>query len=493
MQFAAIDKVVPSLCPICLQLVEARIFQDGKTVRITKICPDHGKFEDIYWSDADLYKKFDRYWDDGEGVENPHTRGDNCPFDCGICDNHKTGTLLANIDLTNRCNLSCPVCFANAEASGRVYEPTLVQIREMMIRLRELRPVPCPAVQFSGGEPTMREDLPSILAMARDMGFDQIQIATNGIRLAKSFNLCRALEKSGLNTVYLQFDGFTPKANIAFRGRDVLPLKLKAIENFRRSGIESVVLVPVLEKGVNDGEIGDIIRFAAGNLDVVRGLNFQPISFTGRANQAERLSRRITIPDFFHLVEEQTGGEITKDDFYPVSFVAPISRLVSAETGISRPVFSVHPHCGAATYVFHHNGHLIPISRFVDLEGLYELLNEEVEHFDGTLISRLKMHSRIVSELPKLIDESGAPEGLNFLRMFLGMLKNGTRDSLRVIHKNALFLGTMHFQDLYNVDLERVQRCGVHYATPDGRIIPFCAYNMIHREEVEEKFSVPVR
>lgn len=133
---------------------------------MAKICPDHGKFEDIYWSDDDLYEKFDRYWDEGEGVENPHSRGGNCPFNCGICSHHKTGTLLANIDLTNRCNLSCPVCFANAEASGRVYEPTLVQIREMMTRLRDVRPVPCPAVQFSGGEPTMREDLPSIVAMA---------------------------------------------------------------------------------------------------------------------------------------------------------------------------------------------------------------------------------------------------------------------------------------------------------------------------------------
>lgn len=290
------------------------------------------------------------------------------------------------------------------------------------------------------------------------MGFDQIQIATNGIRLAKSFNLCRALERSGLNTVYLQFDGFTPKVNIAFRGRDILPLKIKAIENFRRSGLKSVVLVPTPEKGVNDGEVGEIIRFAAENLDVVRGLNFQPFSFTGRVNQAERLSKRITIPDFFRLVEEQTGGEITRDDFYPVSFVAPISRLIRAETGISRPIFSVHPHCGAATYVFHQKGRLIPINRFFDLEGLFELLKDEVEHFDGTFVSKLKMHSRIVSELPKLIDESGAPEDLNFMRMLLGVLKNGTRDSLREIHRNALFLGTMHFQDLYNADLERLQR-----------------------------------
>ncbi len=492
MRFATIDKVATSLCPVCLRPVEARIFQDGNIVRIAKNCPDHGNFEDICWSDADLYEKFYRYWNEGKELEKTSSIGDNCPFDCGICNHHKTGTILANIDLTKRCNLSCPVCFANAEASTKVYEPTLVQIREMMTRLREVRPVPCPAIQFSGGEPTMREDLPGIVAMAKDMGFNQIQIATNGLKLAKSFDLCQALERSGLNTVYLQFDGFTPEVNIALRGGDVLPLKLKAIENFRRSGLNSVVLVPTLVKGVNDGEVGEIIKFAVENLDVVKGINFQPISFSGRVDQAERLSKRITIPDIFRLVEEQTGGEITRDDFYPVSFVAPISRLIHAETGISRPVFSVHPHCGAATYVFHNKGRLIPISRFVDLDGLFELLNNEVEHFDGTSVSRLKMRSRIVSELPRLIDESGAPEDLNIVRMLLKVLKNGTRDSLREIHKRALFLGTMHFQDLYNADLERLQRCGIHYATPDGRIIPFCTYNMIYRKEVEERFSVPV-
>jgi uncharacterized radical SAM superfamily Fe-S cluster-containing enzyme len=491
MRSAIIDKVVPSLCPICLRPIEAHIFRDGKVVRLEKSCPDHGKFEDIYWSDADFYEKFGRYWDEGEGLDNPHTWDGDCPFNCGICGHHKTGTLLANIDLTNRCNLSCPVCFANAEASGRVYEPSLDQLREMMARLRGEQPVPCPAIQFSGGEPTVREDLPRIVAMARDMGFDQIQIATNGIRLANSLDLCRSLERSGLNTVYLQFDGLSPEASIAFRGRDVLPLKLKAIENFRRSGLDSVVLVPVLEKGTNDGEVGKIIRFAAENLDVVKGVNFQPIAFTGRVDQAERLSKRITIPDLFRLVEEQTDGEITGDDFYPVSFVAPISRLIQAKTGVSKPIFSVHPHCGAATYVFHQRGRLIPISRFMDVEGFSELLKDEMEHLEGSSVSRLKMKSKIVSELPKLIDESAAPDDLNILRLLLGVLRNGTRDSLKEVHKKALFLGTMHFQDLYNIDIERVQRCGIHYATPDGRIIPFCTYNTIYREDVEEMFSVP--
>ncbi len=122
------------------------------------------------------------------GKSLPSQKG--CPFDCGICSNHLTGTLLANIDLTNRCNMACPICFA--DAGGRVYEPTLDQVRAMMQVLRSEEPVPCPAVQFSGGEPTVRDDLPEIVAMAKQMGFSQIQLATNGLRLAASLDLCRS-------------------------------------------------------------------------------------------------------------------------------------------------------------------------------------------------------------------------------------------------------------------------------------------------------------
>jgi uncharacterized radical SAM superfamily Fe-S cluster-containing enzyme len=132
----------------------------------------------------------------------------------------------------------------------------------------------------------MREDLPLIVAMAKKMGFAQIQIATNGLRLAASLDLCRSLERSGLNTIYLQFDGITPEPYQAVRGRDLLPIKQKALENFRSASLTSTVLVPTLAKGVNDHQAGDIVRFASKNLGVVNGINFQPISFAGRIDAA---------------------------------------------------------------------------------------------------------------------------------------------------------------------------------------------------------------
>ena len=190
--------------------------------------------------------------------------------------------------------------------------------------LRDQKPVACPAIQFSGGEPTMREDIARIIRMANEFGFTQVQIATNGIKLAKSLEFCKELDAAGLHTVYLQFDGVTGEPYMINRGFNYLPLKLKAIENCRASGLTSVSLVPTLAKGVNDKQVGNIIKFAVNNIDTVKGINFQPISLTGRINKKERMEKRITIPYLFDLIERQTEGEITADDFYPVPFVVPV-------------------------------------------------------------------------------------------------------------------------------------------------------------------------
>jgi Predicted Fe-S oxidoreductases len=473
------ERTVSSLCPICLKVIAARVFQEGEMIMIKKRCEEHGDFKDVYWSDAALYRRFMRYWFDGSGIEGSSQTRQGCPFDCGICENHRTTTLLANIDITNRCNLSCPVCFA--DAGDGASEPTMSQIRAMMQILRNQRPVPCHAIQFSGGEPTMRADLPEILKLAREMGFAQIQLATNGLKFAASLDLCRYLVRSGLTTVYLQFDGVTPKVYKEMRGKNLLPIKRQAIENLRAAGQMSTVLVPTLVKGVNDHQVGDIIRFASQNLDVVKGVNFQPVSFTGRIDQEERGEKRITIPDVVALLEDQTGNQITREDFYPIPFVAPISSLIAAVTGSPQSTFTVHPCCGAATYVYFFDRRMIPITRFLDVEGLLEKVKEEIIDFDGSKVSKLRMNGKILKELPKFMDDSRAPGDLNITRLLLNVLRSGTWDSLAKFHVKTLFLGMMHFQDLYNMDLERVQRCGIHYALPDGKIVPFCSYNNVQR------------
>lgn len=489
-------KSTKSLCPECLSVVDASIFEEDGKVMIEKTCSKHGAFKDIYWSSAKQFKRFDRYWHDGEGVANPNvpTNG-NCPHSCGLCSSHKTTTILANIDLTNRCNQACPVCFANASSSGYLYEPSLEQIRAMMQTLRNEKPVPCPAIQFAGGEPTMREDIVEIVKMASEFKFTQVQMATNGIKLAKSLKFCEDLNAAGLHTVYLQFDGVTEKPYLINRGFNALPVKLKAIENCRKAGLTSISLVPTLAKGVNDDQVGDIIRFAVNNMDTVKGINFQPISFAGRINKEERMEKRVTIPYLFDLIEEQTGGAITAEDFYPVPFVVPISHFVNAEEGVPSIEFTVHPHCGTGTYIYVENGKMIPITRFIDVEGLLEHVDKLAltdEKWIGKSLGRIKLIGSLISALPRYIDTAKAPKSVDVKQLFINVLKEGTGDATKEFHRHTLFLGAMHFMDLYNMDLERIKRCGVHYATPDGRIIPFCTYNTIHRVEVEKKFSTPL-
>jgi hypothetical protein len=484
-----------SLCPVCLEKIDAEVFEDENRILIEKECPNHGKFRDIYWNDVESYKKYLEYDYLGNGMKNTNVEFKNgCPFDCGLCGNHKSTTILANIDVTNRCNLNCPVCFANANRTKMVYEPSLEEIRKMMVNLRN-EDIPCPAIQFAGGEPTVPDDLPEIIKMAKELGFVHVQVATNGIKL-KNIEYIKKLKESGLSTIYLQFDGVTEKPYLAARNRNLLPLKLKVIENCEKADFNSVSLVPTLLKGVNHDQIGDILRFAVEHRNVVRNVNFQPVSFTGRIDETKRLEQRITIPDFVHYVEEQTFGEISKEDFYPIPFVVPFS--ISAEIWENQPVIklSSHPHCGVATYLFIENGKILPITRFFDVKGFRELLDSTFNEYLGkngelSHLEKGKVILKISKELPRLIDSKKVPSDVKFKETLVKILK-GDRSALSKFHFNTILTSCMHFMDPYNFDSRRVQRCLIHYALPDNRIIPFCTYNTLYRKEIEDKYSIPL-
>ncbi len=322
-------KNTKSICPECLQVLDASIFEDGGKVFIKKQCPEHGPYQELYWGDYEQYVRAEKLRYDGEGIENPRTKTvKGCPNDCGICPEHKSHTALAIIDITNRCNLKCPVCFANAAAAGYVYEPTKEQVTGMLENLRATKPVPATALQFSGGEPTIRKDLPDLIRKAKELGFRHVEINTNGVQISKSVEYAKELKAAGVSTFYLQFDGLTPEVYKYIRGVDLLETKMKAIQNLREAGIHSVVLVVTLIKGVNDSQLGDIINFAVKNFDVVRCINVQPVSLCGRLPPEEREKMRITIPDFMHLVEQQTNGAVKVSDFYPVPTVVPVSKMV---------------------------------------------------------------------------------------------------------------------------------------------------------------------
>jgi len=453
-------------------------------VLMRKSCPDHGDFQDLYWSDFDQWERARKYAVVGDGLENPRTRTvKGCPYDCGICQNHKSQTILSIIDVTNRCNLRCPICFANAASAGYEYELTLDAIKGIIDNLSENRPVSVKALQLSGGEPTLRNDLPDIVKYAHAKGIHHVEVNTNGVRISNDVPYLKRLKDADVSSFYLQFDGVTSDPYMVTRGVDLLPTKLKAIKNLKSLGHDSAILVVTLVKGVNDNQLGRIINFAAENHDVIRCVNVQPVSITGRIDRNKLAEYRITIPDFMRLVEEQTNGQILQSDFLPVPFVVPFARAVGALKGTRYPEFTMHEHCGMATFVFVEDGRVTPITRYANVEAFMNIMNEvaELAETGRTLRARIKM----VQSLKHL--------NLKVVRPLVnGVIREGTYDALGQLMRKVIMIGAMHFMDPYNFDLERVQRCGIHYGLPDGRIIPFCTMNSIHREEIERKLAKPI-
>ena len=406
----------------------------------------------------------------------------NCPYNCGLCSNHKSTPMLGIIDITNRCNLRCPICFAHAGAAGYVYEPSMDQIESMMTNLLKTEPFKTPCLQLSRGEPTVREELPEIILMAKELGFILVMVNSNGIKMAESVDYCKELKKADLDNVYLQFDGVSPEPYIKARGLDLLSVKIRAIENLKEAGLKSTVLVPTIVKGINDNQIGDIINFAIDNKDCIRGVNFQPVSITGRINKSEREKMRITIPEITKLAEEQTNGFLKQRYWYPIPAAQPLTRLISHVKNRHYPDFNAHPHCGAATYLIINGDEVHPISEYLNIEKLLESLDtcNLNQNNGGDLRNKVELAKNVLVGI----------EFKGLFKMLKDIIYENNFQHVFSIHKEMILISSMHFQDPYNLDLDRLQNCVIHYATPDNRMIPFCAMNNIHREEVEKKFAL---
>jgi uncharacterized radical SAM superfamily Fe-S cluster-containing enzyme len=433
-----------------------------------------------------MFKIAQGWWYKTVGLDNPRTETvKGCPEDCGQCPEHKSHTALALLDVTNRCNLRCPICFAVAAEGGTVYEPEPEQVLEMMKNLRSNLPVPAPALQFAGGEPTVSKHLPQYITWAKQLGFKHVQIASNVIRIGKSKAYLQELRDAGLSTIYMQFDGVTPGPYLEARGTDLLPLKKQAIQNAREVGMESLVLVPTVVRGVNDDQLGDIIRFAAENRDVVRCVNFQPVSITGRIDHASRNKMRITIPDCIHMIEEQTDGKIPADAWYPVPSMMPVGRALGLIKGGPELELSSHFACGMSTFIFFdEKGDFAPITEVIDVDKFLVLLEEISNLFADQKRGASKRAKAKLAAGIRHIKKKGIIKDL-----LSAFLDRGDYDSLAQFMRRIIMIGMMHFQDPYNLDLERVQHCDINYSVPDGRIIPFCTMNTIHRSRVEKKFS----
>jgi len=502
---AGLPREVDSICPECGHVIPALLVEEDGRVVMRKSCPEHGPFTDLIASHADIYLRAERYaFDDSVRLENPLIADPRrCPEGCGLCPGHLSSASMTNLDLTNRCNLRCPFCFANANVLDYVYEPDPGQIREMMDRALAMRPKRLQAIQFSGGEPTLSPHFLEACSLARDRGVRLVQAATNGIRFAREPEFARAAAGAGLNGAYLQFDGIGDEIHRKTRGvKGLWSLKLKALEACRENGIR-VTLVPTLIRGLNDHMVGDILRFAVDHMDCIVGISFQPVAFTGRIDQEQRLSQRYTLTDLITGIEDQTGM-IGREDWYPFTITAPFAEVIDNVLGPDAHGFyamhcNSHPGCGQAAYLLvnERTGQTVPLSQLIDVDETLRQVTD-LARKTRNKPSRLYTTARILAALMKVYNPEKAPEGLSLISLAKTIDAISGKRMMGIAKKRRyewrlLLVSSMHFQDAYNFQVDRVRRCTIHYSTPSGRIYPFCTYNCgaTFRTEVEKAHSVP--
>ncbi len=442
-----------SLCPVCLTRIPATREQVDDTVFLVKHCPEHGSFRTVIWRGSIPFSSWLRPKKSSALQKTFTAVNQGCPFDCGLCPSHGQHTCTALIEITQRCNLHCPVCFADAGGNGDTTEdPSLTRIDFLYDRIMTASG-PC-NIQLSGGEPTVRDDLPTIISLGKNKGFTFIQLNTNGLRLAANSNYALSLKEAGLSSVFLQFDGLDRNTHLALRGRDLTAIKEQALHHCQAAGL-AVVLVPTLVPGINTHEIGAILDYATRFAPTVRGVHFQPVSYFGRFPDAPADKDRLTLPELLQLISEQSGEAITPDHFAP-------------------------PSCEHALCSFHGNflveesGNLLPLG------------NRQI-----TCCSTGEAQANIPSALEgreKSVAFTARQWSLQSLPMASVACTDKGEEPAQPQDDFDLFLArarthtfsisAMAFQDVWNLDLERLQGCCIHVLSPAGNLIPFCAYNL---------------
>jgi uncharacterized radical SAM superfamily Fe-S cluster-containing enzyme len=496
-----LPRTVETLCPECAALILGRYFVRDEIVWIEKTCPEHGYFRDKINTDVRLYLKGTvSGYEDERGVYAPQVTGArHCPTDCGLCNQHHSASCLPQIDLTNRCNLTCPICFATANQAGYVAEPTYEMVVEMLRSLRNQHPYPATTVQFTGGEPTLHPDFLRLLRTAREMGFSHTQVATNGLKFADREFTEQAAE-AGLHTLYMQFDGLDDRLYQRLRGRPLLDLKMQAIENIRRTDMK-ICLVPTIVKTINDDQVGPIFRFACRNADVISAISYQPVSFTGRIHLRDLERQRYTLGDLAHDIAAASGADLMRD-FWALNFITPISRVSQTLDGKPKIRTSCHSDCAFGTYFFvSPEGEPIPVAKVFDMGRLMNDFNEfaarvQQKRPDGKAnrLDRLYL-AWLFFKRYRWFGGDYRVTPVDWLRALRGLTnKQYGRGSAGKRTYRTLMAAGMHFMDRYNFDTERIRRCGILYSTVDG-MYPFCTINCgpVYRPYIEAMYARPLQ
>lgn len=426
---------VLSMCPQCLKTIPGTVAAAATGVVMRKTCPEHGAFESVIATDVAAYERMrrsPRLVKRPARVRMPEAKG--CPDDCGLCPAHDQHTCLAIVEITTRCNLPCPVCLADATAKGD--ELNREQVLGALRTLIETEGEPVP-LQFAGGEPTLHPELTDIVRGARALGYRKMEIDSNGLALARDPRLAVELRAAGLTGVYLQMDGLAPREHEFIRGRDLVAEKLRAIAHCRDAGLQVVLAVTVVP-GVNDAALWSLIRFAVEQR--LTGINFQSVVLSGRyPTELEQSRRRFTATHFMRAVKTQSGGALRAADFMPMS--------------------CPDPRCGLLAYVVvGKDGQLLPLGRLVGDE-------------------RLRGHVADFSDWDALLRQLGCDGG------GCGCGDGDARQQLAAVLDGGecFSIGFHGMMDAHCFDQERARRCCVHKLTADGRLMPFCLYNIKYR------------
>lgn len=468
--------------------IKAEIVEEDGRVLIRKSCPTHGYFEDVLATDANFLRRIESlfFGRDFRAAEDDHIHHH------GTSDIKFGRGAVLTVDLTNRCNMMCNPCFMDANQVGYVHEPTFEDIKAILDRAVSFKPRRQIIILFSGGEPTLSPFFLDAVAYAKKIGFYRILAATNGIRYAEDPEFCKAAKEAGQHGVYLQFDGVSEEKNKHRGVGNLFDVKLRAIENLAEAGIK-VTLVTTIVNTINNDAIGDIVKFAANNIDKIQTIAFQPVSFTGRDEDVPdhvRKQQRYTLAGMTHDLKDQLGGVLEPmRDWFPLSSYSAFTSVMDMLQGADAPwgwsSCNCHPNCGIFT--------LMVVNRKTgETKSLFEFFNYEQFMKDVAVITdtargkKLTM-AQLAMAIMRNYDASRAPE--NFpISQIINLFKPSSTSSNsdrndRMKQQNSdedvwrvLCIEGMWFQDLFTYDFRRTEMCVIPYGTQEGEI-SFCAYN----------------
>lgn len=414
-----------SVCPICLKTISAQLVQEDDGIYMEKHCAEHGSFRVIVWRNRVSFSDWR-----GNTPELSADTGFRCPSDCGNCAEHEQGSCCVLLEVTRRCNLNCTYCFAD----GMQQNPTMDELKHAVDVIAAKGK---PLIQLSGGEPTLRDDLPELIEYIRSTGCKYVQLNSNGIRLAEDEAYTHSLATAGLSFVFLQFDGVTEDVYHALRDRPLLETKKKAIEVCGKYGL-GVTLVPTLVRGVNEDQVGEIVRFGMSLSPVVRGVHFQPVSYFGR----------------YEKPDTENAVRYTLDELIDALYVqAGIAGENIAQSHCD------HPGCGFhAGFMILEDGSPAPLT---------------TRMHSGSCVSAEKNRAYIGSrwrrDTQAEIECSTAYHAKSSVSDAMSL-----DDFLRRAKTHSFTVTAMAFQDAMNLDIERLRRCSLH-VYDEGVLKPFCA------------------